>query len=261
LIASAARVELVGVSLTSRLVWVSATLYGDGVRRRCDHAVPPSAIGNARPAVPPSAAAERSRRRIKLPCSLGFAQLPGSLVPPGGTTPRTPRSGLSPARRGVGSLNLLRLLRCLGFPDPMLPAPQTSRAPPTPPAPRRGPLRLLGRPDGLSGAIDVSVGRWGRVFGVLGVSVGRWGRYATRRALNDAEGPGCLNQSCPRETCCRPPGALVAWDARWPRSTPRLAYNVGLLLCTYVGSRLRGAGVWTEFTGESASAGGGGQAG
>jgi hypothetical protein len=27
--------KLVGVSRTSRLVWVSATLYGDGVRRRC----------------------------------------------------------------------------------------------------------------------------------------------------------------------------------------------------------------------------------
>jgi hypothetical protein len=65
--------KLAGVSRTSRLVWVSATLYGDDVRRRCDHAVPPSANGIARPAVPPSAAAERPRRRTNPAI---FAKLP-----------------------------------------------------------------------------------------------------------------------------------------------------------------------------------------
>jgi hypothetical protein len=61
---------------------------------------------------------------------------------------------------------------------------------------------------GLSGAIDVIVGRWGRLSGVVVVIVGRWGRDTTERALDDAVGPVSLDQSCPWDACCRREAAL-----------------------------------------------------
>ena len=127
--------ELAGVSLTSRLVWVSATLYGDGVRRRCDHAVPPSAIGNARHAVPPSAAAERSRRRIKLwdPCGRWASPtFPGFGVARGDDSPVPPAAGFA-RKAGVGSLSRLCHRERLASPPP--PPPPPPRTPPPPRAP------------------------------------------------------------------------------------------------------------------------------
>ena len=219
LVASAACVELAGVSLTSRLVWVSATLYGDVVRRRCDHAVPPSANGNARHAVPPSAAAERSRRRIKLwdpygrwasPTFPGLCIVRGDSSParrapaPHPPGPRTaPRGGLRPQG---GAWGLSYTCVCCDSPPPgaslarrtlhVSRTPHISRTPTSPG------LRGCPRSRSAFGAIAFIVGRWGRVSGVLIVSVGRWGRYTTRSALNDARGPVCLNQSCPRGACC-----------------------------------------------------------
>src|ERR1700722_18308829 len=87
-------------SVTSRLVWVSATLYGDGVRRRCATRCPRPLVDLARHAVPPSAEAERWRRRTRK-CLVVFARLRRAsrcllVFRRGGTTPHTPRVSASP---------------------------------------------------------------------------------------------------------------------------------------------------------------------
>jgi hypothetical protein len=86
---------------------------------------------------------------FKLPCSVGFAHLPVPMVSSGGRPPVPPASGLSPANRGVGSLDLLRLrgrLRVSCSP-PLLPLRAAQEAPlmslrptqPTPPSTPRHP--------------------------------------------------------------------------------------------------------------------------
>src|ERR1700733_10387531 len=96
------------MSRTSRLVWVSATLYGDGVRRRCATRCPRPLVDLARPAVPPSAEAERWRRRTRpSPAIVGSLRSPPAgvlVVRCGGTTPHTPRCALRARSRVVASL-------------------------------------------------------------------------------------------------------------------------------------------------------------
>ena len=150
LVAPHRRRKVAGVSLTSRLVWVSATLYGDGVRRRCDHAVPPSANGIARHAVPPSAAAERPRRRTDLPCSPSVARLPrfcttrGQPSGIGGSRPHPPwppypRCGFAAKRAWHSLFPPLPLWGCgLAPVPPDAASPRSERGSPFPPLPLWG---------------------------------------------------------------------------------------------------------------------------
>src|ERR1700722_14905728 len=98
-------------SVTSRLVWVSATLYGDGVRRRCATRCPRPLVDLARHAAPPSAEAERWRRRPH-PCpaivgSLCSPPLASSSLAVGGRPPAPP--GARFARGAACSARFARL--------------------------------------------------------------------------------------------------------------------------------------------------------
>ncbi len=133
----------------------------------------------------------------------GTAPLHGGLPPPIPLAPVPPRGGLRPQG---GAWGLSYTCVCCDSPPPgaslarrtlhVSRTPHISRTPTSPG------LRGCPRSRSAFGAIAFIVGRWGRVSGVLIVSVGRWGRYTTRSALNDARGPVCLNQSCPRGACC-----------------------------------------------------------
>src|SRR5689334_25305525 len=94
------------LAVTSRLVWVSATLYGDGVRRRCATRCP-------RPLVDLLATQCPRLRRLSggaaaleqaSACSSAFCTLPSTVLVLrcGGTTPHTPRRPASPT--GVAPL-------------------------------------------------------------------------------------------------------------------------------------------------------------
>ena len=69
------------VSRTSRLVWVSATLYGDGVRRRCATRCPRPLVDLLATQCPRLRRLSGGAAALKLvlgsPCSLSCAQLPG----------------------------------------------------------------------------------------------------------------------------------------------------------------------------------------
>ena len=109
--------KISGLSRTSRLVCVSATLYGDGVRRRCATRCPRPLVDLARPAVPPSAEAERWRRRTRpSPAIVGSLRVPSPVASSsfavGGRPPTPP--GARFARGCVVSLIRGGLNNCAG---------------------------------------------------------------------------------------------------------------------------------------------------
>src|ERR1700753_1073226 len=94
--------KFVGVSRTSRLVWVSATLYGDGVRRRCATRCPRPLVDLLATQCPRLRRLSGSAVAPKLflapqvrGAALTFPVSPGHC--PGRTPPHTPRVPATPA--------------------------------------------------------------------------------------------------------------------------------------------------------------------
>src|SRR6201999_1212459 len=97
-----------GSSRTSRLVWVSATLYGDGVRRRCATRCPRPLVDLLATQCPRlrrlSGSAVAPKLEQASACAGAYGTLPFSVLGfcRGGTTPTPPACRLRRRWRGVG---------------------------------------------------------------------------------------------------------------------------------------------------------------